>query len=56
MTRSLSLCFIFIDLHASGYINTGGEYMKIIMSKNFNVVSAKIDSDFYLKNKPKTLQ
>ncbi len=30
--------------------------MKIMMSKNFNVVGAKIDADFYLKNKPKTLQ
>jgi hypothetical protein len=30
--------------------------MKISMSKNLKVVSAKIDSDFYLKNKPKNLQ
>lgn len=37
-------------------IIAGGEYMRIIMSKNFNVVSAKIDADFYLKNKPKILQ
>lgn len=30
--------------------------MKVSMSKNFKVVSAKIDSDFYQKNKPKSLQ
>lgn len=30
--------------------------MKVNMSKNFKIVSAKIDSDFYLKNKPKSLQ
>ena len=30
--------------------------MKSNVAKNIKVVGAKIDSDFYMKNKPKTLQ